>query len=118
LQTTVVPSEYFDRRRPVWVVPDSVPAIVPRSARLTEPQWVAVFLPLGSSRGRPARGRHRRLDRLADQIRYQVGGAYLVFGSLLPLAWVAAVAMSKGYEPRFFGAGPDEFRSILRSGAG
>ncbi|WBQ02728.1 sugar transferase [Kribbella sp. CA-293567] len=117
LQTAVTPAEYFDRRRPVWVVPDSVPAIVPRSARLTEPQWVAVYrwAALGGDLLAAVIGVSIAL---LTRFGYQVGGAYLVFGSLLPLAWVAAVAMSKGYEPRFFGAGPDEFRSILRSGAG
>jgi exopolysaccharide biosynthesis polyprenyl glycosylphosphotransferase len=49
---------------------------------------------------------------------YHVGSSYLVVSSLLPLAWVAVVALSKGYDPRFFGAGPDEFRSIMRAGVG
>ena len=30
-------------RRPVWVVPDEVPAIVPKSARHTEPHWIRVY---------------------------------------------------------------------------
>ncbi|HEY0687798.1 MAG TPA: sugar transferase, partial [Kribbella sp.] len=108
--------EFFDRRRPVWVVPDAVPAIVPRSARLTEPQWVAVYrwAALG---GDLLAGVLGVSIALVTRFGYQVGGGYLVFGSLLPLAWVAGVALSKGYEPRFFGTGPDEFRSILRSGA-
>jgi exopolysaccharide biosynthesis polyprenyl glycosylphosphotransferase len=109
-------AEFFDRRRPVWVVPDAVPAIVPRSARLTEPQWVAVYrwAALG---GDLLAGVLGVSIALVTRFGYQVGGGYLMFGSLLPLAWVAGVALSKGYEPRFFGAGPDEFRSILRSGA-
>jgi exopolysaccharide biosynthesis polyprenyl glycosylphosphotransferase len=109
--------EFFDRRRPVWVVPDSVPAVVPRSARLTEPPWVAVYrwAALGGDLLAAVIGVSIAL---LTRFGYQVGGAYLVFGSLLPLAWVAAVGLSKGYETRFFGSGPDEFRSILRSGAG
>ncbi len=118
LTTQVVqPPELFDRRRPVWVVPDSVPAIVPRSARLTEPQWVTVYrwAALGGDLLAAVIGVSIAL---LTRFGYQVGGGYLVFGSLLPLAWVTAVALSRGYETRYFGAGPDEFRSILRSGAG
>ncbi|MGC4942190.1 sugar transferase [Kribbella sp. DT2] len=117
MTTKVVQPELFDRRRPVWVVPDSVPAIVPRSARSTEPQWVAVYrwAALGGDLLAAVIGVSIAL---LTRFGYQVGGGYLVFGSLLPLAWVAAVALSRGYETRYFGAGPDEFRSILRSGAG
>nr|WP_272955028.1 sugar transferase [Kribbella shirazensis] len=55
---------------------------------------------------------------LLTRFGYHVGSSYLVVSSLLPLAWVAVVALSKGYDPRFFGAGPDEFRSIMRAGVG
>ncbi|WP_328995234.1 sugar transferase [Kribbella sp. NBC_01245] len=115
--TPITPAEFFDRRGPVWVVPDQVPAIVPRSARLTEPQWVCVYrwAALGGDLLAAVMGVSIAL---LTRFGYQVGTSYLLFGSLLPLAWVAAVALSKGYEPRFFGAGPDEFRSILRSGVG
>ncbi|MFC0624475.1 sugar transferase [Kribbella deserti] len=98
-------------------MPNEVPAIVPRSARLTEPQWVCVYrwAALG---GDLLAGVMGVSIALLTRFGYQVGTTYLLFGSLLPLAWVAAVALSRGYEPRFFGAGPDEFRSILRSGVG
>jgi exopolysaccharide biosynthesis polyprenyl glycosylphosphotransferase len=108
-------TEFFDRRRPVWVVPHEVPAIVPRSVRMTEPHWVGVYrwAALGGDLLAAVIG---VTVALLTRFGYQVGAGYLVFGSLLPIAWVASVALAKGYEPRFYGAGPDEFRSILRSG--
>jgi exopolysaccharide biosynthesis polyprenyl glycosylphosphotransferase len=104
-----------DRRRPVWVVPDEVPAIVPRSVRLTEPQWVWVYrwAAIGGDLLAAMLG---VTFALLTRFGYQVGTGYLLFGGLLPIAWVASVALAKGYEPRFFGTGADEFRSLLRSG--
>ncbi|HEY9338172.1 MAG TPA: sugar transferase, partial [Kribbella sp.] len=55
---------------------------------------------------------------LLTRFGYHVGSSYLIVSSVLPLAWVAAVALSKGYDPRFYGAGPDEFRSLMRAGVG
>nr|WP_238352980.1 sugar transferase [Kribbella solani] len=55
---------------------------------------------------------------LLTRFGYHVGSSYLVVSSLLPLAWIGVVALSKGYDSRYFGAGPDEFRSLLRSGVG
>ncbi|ONI69889.1 UDP-phosphate galactose phosphotransferase [Kribbella sp. ALI-6-A] len=106
-----------DRRRPVWVVPDTVPAVVPRSTWATRPPWVAVYhwAAIGGDLLAAVIGASVAL---LTRFGYQIGGGYLVFGSLLPLAWVAAVALSRGYESRSFGAGADEFRSILRSGLG
>jgi exopolysaccharide biosynthesis polyprenyl glycosylphosphotransferase len=34
----------------------------------------------------------------------------------LPLAWIACVALARGYEARFIGAGADEFRRIINAG--
>jgi exopolysaccharide biosynthesis polyprenyl glycosylphosphotransferase len=104
-------------RWPVWVVPDAVPAIVPRPPRLTEPQWVAVYrwVAIGGDLLAAVIGASVAL---LTRFGYQVGMGYLLFGCLLPLAWVAAVGLARGYDPRSFGAGPEEFRSILRSGAG
>ena len=45
----------------------------------------------------------------------QVGGWYLLLGSVLPIAWLVCVWFERGYEPRYFGTGPEEFRSILRA---
>ncbi|WP_112240193.1 sugar transferase [Kribbella monticola] len=110
-------TDVLDRRRPVWVVPDTVPAIVPRSAWVTEPPWVAVYrwAAIGGDLLAAVIGASVAL---LTRFGYTVGAGYLIFGSLLPLAWVAAVALSRGYESRAFGAGADEFRSILRSGVG
>lgn len=110
-------ADMLDRRRPVWVVPDTVPAIVPRSAWVTEPPWVAVYrwAAIGGDLLAAVIGASVAL---LTRFGYTVGAGYLIFGSLLPLAWVAAVALARGYESRSFGAGADEFRSILRSGVG
>jgi exopolysaccharide biosynthesis polyprenyl glycosylphosphotransferase len=43
---------------------------------------------------------------------------YLVITALLPLVWVGAVALSRAYEPRFLGAGSEEFRRIGRATVG
>jgi len=99
------------------VVPDEVPAIVPRSALLTEPQWVSVYR-LAALGGDLLAAVVGVSVALLTRFGYQAGGSYLIFGSLLPVAWVVAVALSRGYEPRYFAAGPDEFRSVLRSGVG
>ncbi|HEY0472469.1 MAG TPA: sugar transferase [Kribbella sp.] len=109
--------DVLDRRRPVWVVPDTVPAIVPRSAWVTEPPWVAVYrwAAIGGDLLAAVIGASVAL---LTRFGYTVGAGYLIFGSLLPLAWVAAVAFARGYESGAFGAGAEEFRSILRSGVG
>jgi exopolysaccharide biosynthesis polyprenyl glycosylphosphotransferase len=41
---------------------------------------------------------------------------YLILSLALPLVWVVAVRVFGGYEKRFLGAGPDEFRRILNAG--
>ncbi|TWD83266.1 Undecaprenyl-phosphate galactose phosphotransferase WbaP/exopolysaccharide biosynthesis polyprenyl glycosylphosphotransferase [Kribbella amoyensis] len=110
-------ADLADRRRPVWVVPDTVPAIVPRSTWVTQPPWVAVYrwAAIGGDLLAAVIGASVAL---LTRFGYQVGAGYLVFGSLLPLAWVAAVGLARGYESRSFGSGAEEFRSILRSGVG
>ncbi len=42
---------------------------------------------------------------------------YLVFTAFMPILWVSSVAVARGYEPRFVGVGPDEFRKVLNVGA-
>jgi len=106
-----------DGSRPLWVVPREVPAIVPLSSRSTEPHWVGVYrwAALGGDLLAAMLGVSVAL---LTRFAYHVGSGYLIVSSVLPLAWVCAVALSKGYDPRYFGAGPDEFRSLLRSGVG
>lgn len=41
---------------------------------------------------------------------------YLILSLALPLVWVVAVRVFGGYEKRFLGAGPDEFRRVLNAG--
>lgn len=41
---------------------------------------------------------------------------YLIFTALLPLLWCASVALMRGYDARFIGTGPDEFRKIVNAG--
>ncbi|MFG1907855.1 sugar transferase [Kribbella sp. NPDC048928] len=106
-----------DSRRPLWVVPHEVPAIVPLPSRSTEPRWVGVYR-WAAVGGDLLAAMLGVSIALLTRFGYHVGSSYLVVSSLLPLAWVAVVALSKGYDPRFFGAGPDEFRSLLRAGVG
>jgi exopolysaccharide biosynthesis polyprenyl glycosylphosphotransferase len=42
--------------------------------------------------------------------------AYLAISFSLPALWFAAVALSGGYDSRFFGVGSDEFRKVLNAG--
>lgn len=42
---------------------------------------------------------------------------YLLFTALMPVFWVASVALARGYDARFVGLGPDEFRKVLNVGA-
>ena len=42
--------------------------------------------------------------------------AYLAMSVTLPMLWLAAVALSGGYDSRFFGVGSDEFRKVFNAG--
>ena len=42
--------------------------------------------------------------------------AYILLTIGLPIAWIACVALARGYEARFIGAGADEFRRIINAG--
>ena len=106
-----------DVHGPMWVVPHEVPAIVPRSSRWTEPRWVGVYR-WAAVGGDLLAAMIGISIALLTRFGYHVGSSYLLISSLLPLAWVGVVALSKGYDSRYFGAGPDEFRSLLRSGVG
>jgi exopolysaccharide biosynthesis polyprenyl glycosylphosphotransferase len=56
---------------------------------------------------------------LAVEVRFvgqdQLPISYLAFTIALPALWCAAVALAGGYEPRYFGAGSDEFRRVLNA---
>ncbi|MEU8222866.1 sugar transferase [Kribbella sp. NPDC048915] len=106
-----------DSRRPLWVVPHEVPAIVPLPSRSTEPRWVGVYR-WAAVGGDLLAAMLGVSIALLTRFGYHVGASYLIVSSVLPLAWVAAVALSKGYDARFYGAGPDEFRSLMRAGVG
>ena len=41
---------------------------------------------------------------------------YQILTLALPFVWVAAVAIGRGYQPRFIGLGSDEFRRVLNAG--
>jgi exopolysaccharide biosynthesis polyprenyl glycosylphosphotransferase len=45
----------------------------------------------------------------------QINLGYVVLGAVLPVAWLACVALARGYETRYFGTGPEEFQSVLRA---
>ena len=57
---------------------------------------------------------------LAYQVRFEEAGdhptSYLACSLLLPLAWLATVALAGGYDSRFIGLGTDEFRRVLNAG--
>ena len=42
--------------------------------------------------------------------------AYLLFTLFLPVAWVLFIAMQRGYERRFLGTGPEEYRRVSSAG--
>jgi exopolysaccharide biosynthesis polyprenyl glycosylphosphotransferase len=41
---------------------------------------------------------------------------YVWFTFALPAVWLGCVALARGYEPRFIGAGADEFRRVINAG--
>ncbi|WP_130380277.1 sugar transferase [Kribbella sp. VKM Ac-2569] len=108
------PAPSGERRRPVWVVPDVVPAVVPRAARFTEARWVAKYrwAALAGDLAAALLG-----VSLALVVRFgaQINLDYVLLGAALPIAWLACVALERGYETRYFGTGPEEFRSIIRA---
>lgn len=59
-------------------------------------------------------------DALAARIRFtapeHLSVTYLAVMFVMPLFWLGAVALSGGYDSRFFGVGSDEFRKILNAG--
>ncbi|MGH3155692.1 MAG: sugar transferase [Streptosporangiaceae bacterium] len=42
--------------------------------------------------------------------------SFLALTFILPFAWIACVALARGYEARLIGAGADEFRRIINAG--
>jgi exopolysaccharide biosynthesis polyprenyl glycosylphosphotransferase len=44
--------------------------------------------------------------------------AYVILTATLPLIWIAALILAGAYEPRFIGAGADEFRRVINAGLG
>ncbi len=59
-------------------------------------------------------------DALAAQARFTYPAyrptTYLTVTLTMPLLWVGAVALSGGYDSRFFGVGSDEFRRVFNAG--
>ncbi len=58
---------------------------------------------------------------LAYQVRFfddrgHGAGAYLAISLSLPFLWLVSVALAGGYDPRFIGVGPDEFRKVMNAG--
>jgi exopolysaccharide biosynthesis polyprenyl glycosylphosphotransferase len=46
----------------------------------------------------------------------EIGQTYVVLTALLPAIWLVVVALQHGYEYRFLGTGPDEYRRIVTAG--
>jgi exopolysaccharide biosynthesis polyprenyl glycosylphosphotransferase len=59
-------------------------------------------------------------DALAAWIRFTtpeyLSTTYLAVTLIMPLCWLGAIALSGGYDSRFFGVGSDEFRKVLNAG--
>lgn len=59
-------------------------------------------------------------DALAAELRFTYPGyrptTYLAITLTMPLLWLGAVALSGGYDSRFFGVGSDEFRKVFNAG--
>jgi exopolysaccharide biosynthesis polyprenyl glycosylphosphotransferase len=108
------PAPSGERRRPVWVVPDEVPAVLPRRARFTEARWVAKYRRASFAADLGA-GVIGATLALVARFGASINLGYFVLGVLLPIAWIACVALQRGYETRYFGTGPEEFRSIIRA---
>jgi exopolysaccharide biosynthesis polyprenyl glycosylphosphotransferase len=57
---------------------------------------------------------------LAYQLRFEGikarPGWYLALSLVLPLGWLVTLLLAGGYDSRFIGVGPDEFRKILNAG--
>src|SRR6266705_903040 len=47
-----------------------------------------------------------------------VPAAYIVLTVSLPVIWLGKLALAGAYEPRFIGAGADEFRRVINAGLG
>ncbi|MFF1823011.1 sugar transferase [Kribbella sp. NPDC058245] len=108
------PAASGERRRPVWVVPDEVQATVPRSARFTEARWVARYRRAALA-GDLSAALVGVSVALVGRFGAQINAGYLVIGAVIPVAWLICVALARGYESRYFGTGPEEFRSIIRA---
>jgi exopolysaccharide biosynthesis polyprenyl glycosylphosphotransferase len=59
---------------------------------------------------------------IALEVRFSTYGhlptQYLALTAYLPLLWVAAVALARGYDARLIGVGADEFRRVINAGLG
>lgn len=57
---------------------------------------------------------------LAVQLRFGRGasGGYIALSLTLPLLWLAALALTGGYDVRLIGTGSEEFRKVLNAGVG
>ncbi|MFK4086016.1 sugar transferase [Kribbella sp. NPDC020789] len=106
-----------ERRRPVWVVPDEVQATVPRAARYTEARWVAKYRSAALA-GDLAAALIGVSLALLGRFGAQINLGYFVIGAVIPIAWLVCVALARGYESRYFGTGPEEFRSVIRAAVG
>ncbi|MCW2698989.1 MAG: wcaJ [Blastococcus sp.] len=95
-----------------------MPAALPRAvvARRREPRWSrryrAVLITVDALVGVVA-GVVMLVIRPAEAL---PGSPYAWLSLALPVLWPAAVCMSGGYAPKFFGTGSEEFRKVARGG--
>lgn len=87
---------------------------------------------IAASRGETWQAGYVRSARLVDTVCALIAGTlavwvrfgrpdyrpteYLALSLTLPLFWLIAVALSGGYDARFFGVGSDEFRKVFNAG--
>jgi exopolysaccharide biosynthesis polyprenyl glycosylphosphotransferase len=53
---------------------------------------------------------------LATRFGSNATGSYLLLTMLLPVVWLAVIGIQRGYERRFLGTGPDEYRKVFDAG--
>ncbi len=87
---------------------------MPRSARFTEARWVSKYRAAALAGDLVAALIGVSLA-LVARFGADINLGYFALGAVLPIAWLGCVALERGYETRYFGTGPEEFRSILRA---
>ena len=114
-----------ERRNLIPGLPIDAPSAAGSEVHGRSPRHVG----LGGDSGTQLR-RYQRLALIGDGLSALVGSAvafiyrfgssapidYVAVAVLLPIGWIALVAAQRGYERRFLGTGPEEYRRLLDAG--